>query len=427
MKKIILILVILFSINSSYSQAVKEVILTEIGQGKTKDAAKYSALRNALEKAFGTFISSKTTIFKDELVKDEIVSLSSGNIQNYELLSETQMPDGSYTSVVKATVSIGKLTSFCESKGITVEFKGGLFAANIKIMELNELNERYVIDNLIKVTDEILSKSFDFTVEADEPIKDYNNWNVKLVVHARSNKNFNNLKPIIKNVIDNINLNYDQIGSIKSKNIEVFNIKIDNKIYYFRSYTTTYKLKTLFEKRIPFYATKFSISNGLSNYRFSDANEDRQDFQKAKPSVPTNWPNLEPFAGSGNERSYGDSDSSVLTYYPLGYRLNDKGAEILSGLKSYHSNISRFLNNLNDLFNIKKMYNSINRNDAHSDYQYFFDIIPIGKMNKDSQYSISGKDVDGNLKDIEFIFGFENILSLENLSKVSEFKVEPTR
>ena len=130
----------------------KTVTLTEIGQGKTKEAAKYSALRSALEKAFGTFISSNTTIFKDELVKDEIVSVSSGNIQNFEILSETQMPDGSFSSVVKATVSIGKLTTFCESKGITVEFKGGLFATNIKLQELNKKNEEVVIKNLYSIT-----------------------------------------------------------------------------------------------------------------------------------------------------------------------------------------------------------------------------------------------------------------------------------
>jgi Na+-driven multidrug efflux pump len=86
MKKTILLLFILLT-SFAFAQEVKEVTLTEIGQGKTKEAAKYSALRSALEKAFGIFISSNTTIFKDELVKDEIVSVSSGNIQNFEILS----------------------------------------------------------------------------------------------------------------------------------------------------------------------------------------------------------------------------------------------------------------------------------------------------------------------------------------------------
>lgn len=133
---------------SQTSDEGKTVTLTQIGQGKTKNDAKYDALRNALEKAFGTFISSNTTLLKDELEKDEIVSLSSGNIQNFEILSETQMPDGSFSSVVKATVSLGKLVSFCENKGISVEFKGGLFTANIKLQKLKTVNEEAVMENL---------------------------------------------------------------------------------------------------------------------------------------------------------------------------------------------------------------------------------------------------------------------------------------
>ena len=85
------------------------------------------------------------------------------------------------------------------------------FKSNNKPVTFASLKSPFLVTYvLIKVTDEILSKSFDFTVDAYEPIKAYNNWNVKLVVHARSNDNFNNLKPIIKNVIDNINLNYDR-------------------------------------------------------------------------------------------------------------------------------------------------------------------------------------------------------------------------
>jgi hypothetical protein len=416
--------------SSSQSGAVnqandgKSVTLTQIGQGKTKEAAKYSALRSALEKAFGTFISSNTTIFNDELVKDEIVSVSSGNIQNFEILSETQMPNGSYTSIVKATVSIGSLTKFCESKGIAVEFKGGLFAANIKILELNQRNERYVISNLINVIDEILSKSFDFTIDVTEPIKYHNNWSVKLVVHSKSNNNFNNLKPIIKNVIDNISLDYDQIASLKSKNIEIYSIKIDNKIYYFRDFTTTYKLKTMFEIRIPFFATKFTITNGLKNYTFTDVNANRIDFKKVKPTVPINWPNLSPFSGNGNKYSYGGSDTSVLSYYPLACGLNDEGLDVLKSIERFHFKTSNFLNDLKNSFNLSEMYYTIKSSDASSNFQYFLDIIPIGQMQKESIYS-SGKDADDNLNDIEFIFGFENILSIENLSKVTEYKVQP--
>ena len=75
------------------SSSNKTTTLVVTGQGKTKDEAQQNALRSAIEQAFGTFISSKTELLNDELVSDEIVSLSNGNIQKFEILSELQIPN----------------------------------------------------------------------------------------------------------------------------------------------------------------------------------------------------------------------------------------------------------------------------------------------------------------------------------------------
>lgn len=48
----------------------KTLNLTVSGQGKTQDEARQMALRNAIEQAVGTIISSKTEIFNDNLIKD---------------------------------------------------------------------------------------------------------------------------------------------------------------------------------------------------------------------------------------------------------------------------------------------------------------------------------------------------------------------
>ena len=118
-----------------YAQDEKTVTITTIGSGATPEVAKQNALRNAIEQAFGTFISSNTEILNDELIKDEIVSVANGNIQNYEVISETEIPDIGYATTIKATVSVSKLTSFVESKGMEVEIQGGLFAENIKLKQ----------------------------------------------------------------------------------------------------------------------------------------------------------------------------------------------------------------------------------------------------------------------------------------------------
>lgn len=136
MKQLILIMSLALSINA-YAQDDKTVTLVVSGQGKTQDEAKQNALRSAIEQAFGTFISSKTEILNDNLVKDEIVSVANGNIQKFEIISEVQIPSGGYATSLKATVSVTKLTSFVESKGVVVEFKGSILAANVKQQMLN--------------------------------------------------------------------------------------------------------------------------------------------------------------------------------------------------------------------------------------------------------------------------------------------------
>lgn len=95
MKKILILLILAFALVSN-AQDDKTVTLTVAGQGKTQDEAKQKALRSAIEQAFGTFISSKTEILNDNLVKDEIVSIANGNIQKFEIISEVQIPSGYY-------------------------------------------------------------------------------------------------------------------------------------------------------------------------------------------------------------------------------------------------------------------------------------------------------------------------------------------
>jgi hypothetical protein len=139
MQKLFFSLLFVLTINL-YAQDDKTVTLVVSGQGETQEQAKQNALRSAIEQAFGTFISSKTEILNDNFVKDEIVSVSNGNIQNFDIISELQIPKGGYAMTLKATVSVTKLTSFVERKGIAIEFKGSLFAFNINLQKINENN-----------------------------------------------------------------------------------------------------------------------------------------------------------------------------------------------------------------------------------------------------------------------------------------------
>jgi hypothetical protein len=237
MKKLLLLLTLAFNITIN-AQDDKTVILTVSGQGKTQDEAKQKALRSAIEQAFGTFISSKTEILNDNLVKDEIVSVTNGNIQKYDVLSETVLPNGGYATTLKAIVSVSKLTSFCESKGVEVEFKGSTFAMNIKLQKLNEEAENSAIINLCKVSNEILSKSIDYSLKVSEPVsyKGLSSYDqlppdlylINFDVDCKSNQNYDIYEKYFWKTISSVAMGEEDVLSYK---------KINKPIYYVVKYT----------------------------------------------------------------------------------------------------------------------------------------------------------------------------------------------
>lgn len=127
-----------------------DVTLVVTGDGKTKEEATKVALRSAIEQVYGTFVSANTSLVNDELTKDEIVTISSGNIKSYEEIESLSSDDYSIVTL-KATVSISTLVSYAKSKGASVEFAGSTFGMNMKIKELNRKNEQVALDNLLDV------------------------------------------------------------------------------------------------------------------------------------------------------------------------------------------------------------------------------------------------------------------------------------
>ena len=230
MKLKFLTLIVLFNFSLIFSQNDKTVTLTVSAQGQTISEAKQNALRDAIEQAFGTFISSNTEIFNDELVKDEIVSVSNGNIQDYEVISEVELPNGSYATILKATVSLTKLASFVESKGGEVEFKGGILAANVKQQILNEKNEIKAIKNIIDVSKEILIKSFDYKIVSGQPKQGNNNdnWLLPLQIDIKFNENIENFKEYLFNSLQSLSMSETEIDKYNSLGKKTFPIGLGN-------------------------------------------------------------------------------------------------------------------------------------------------------------------------------------------------------
>ena len=82
MRKLFILVLLSLFCQTTFAQP-NEVKLVVTGDGETKEEATNNALRSAVEQAFGVFVSANTEILNDELVKDEIATVSSGNIKSY--------------------------------------------------------------------------------------------------------------------------------------------------------------------------------------------------------------------------------------------------------------------------------------------------------------------------------------------------------
>ena len=399
----IFLVLLFFGTNQAISaQENQTVTLTTIGEGATRDEAKNNALRNAIEQAFGTFISSNTQVVNDDLIKDEIVSVSSGNIEKFEIKSETQLPNSTFALVVESTVSVAKLKSFCENKGIIVEFKGNLFAANLKLKELNKNNEAKVIANLFNIIKPIVKKGFDFTIEANDPVKAKGNsiggtfydpvkndyidldsyYSVFVKVNAKQNKNFELIYPILINTLENLKLTENEILDNETKKIECFTVFLDDKKIVLRSSSSIAYLNLIFDRLIPLSAIEFKIVNEL--------------FSKSYKQILTDKTKVR-YRFNGNiDGLY--KDKNIIVFDDIPYLI-----------KSYFANYNIvFRSNEDDLFRYLNSY---------GDY-------PDQKITDNFKYSTFPLKI--NLyNNVDFTFEFVTTLKIDDLSKISEFKVTP--
>ena len=277
MKLKFLTLIALLNISLVFSQNDKTVTLTVSAQGQTISEAKQNALRDAIEQAFGTFISSNTEILNDELVKDEIVSVSNGNIQDYEVISEVELPNGSYATTLKATVSVTKLTSFVESKGVSVEFKGSLFAFNVNQQILNEKNEVKAIKDLCQVIKNIADTSFDYTITVSAP-KSINNdnskWKIPFYVSVFKNKNFDKLTQLLYETLKGLTLTNQEVDDYRKLDKETYTVSIAlseiqySQIFLRKKESITELLKTLYYFNHSL--QNFKINNGIEEWQSKD-------------------------------------------------------------------------------------------------------------------------------------------------------------
>ncbi len=270
LKPIIALLVLTFFSFGVFAQTnSKDVSITSSGSGKTLEDAKQAALRSSTEQAFGAFISSKTEMFNDQVVADQMASVSSGNIKSYEVLNESQLPDGSWGVTLKTIVSVDKLTSFVEAKGIAIEIKGGMFALNIKQQLLNEQGEIKAVSEMVGLLHEPMQISFDYVIKSSDPKSldaESKNWEIPLVVTATTNKNIDFCANYCIKTLSALSLPSKEVTSYQSLNKAVFPVVINYngvaKTFYLRKQSSINALNTL-RSQWDFYTRLFTVQSGM--------------------------------------------------------------------------------------------------------------------------------------------------------------------
>jgi hypothetical protein len=283
MKKIIYIFIIFFCfISAIQAQSKKDLDVVNVkvvSSGKSESSALTEALRSALIQASSVFISSNTSIINDEIAKDEISMISNGSIAGYEIIAKTNNADGELLITVDVAVSVNKLGSFVESKGGGTELQGGLFAFNIKLIELNERAEEQSIRDLIEICKKMLLKSFDYQITNGDPVNSEGSWLVPLNVKIIKNANYERFTQFFYSTLKNISMNSSDIDAYVKLNKIVYSIGLfDNS----RSNFSTPAIEIGFEptklpkdKSFEFYARNIG-QYGL--YKIAENNSDALSF-----------------------------------------------------------------------------------------------------------------------------------------------------
>lgn len=241
----ILAFLIFTSVSSNNSDILK---ITTSGSGETKELAVQEALRSALEQSYGTFISTKTNIKNDELIDDEIVSITNGDIHKYEIISEVSLSN-SYEVVVQSQISLNQINNFKSQIGEDkISFDGKLFGVKRKLQKINQEAERISLKNLIETLDVLYKNSIDFKMK-DYTMPQQNDdgkFGITFTVSINYNENYEKFLMHFLKSLKSIAMNSIENKSFTNLNIKTYPIVLGENTFYFRNEDSYVILSDLF-------------------------------------------------------------------------------------------------------------------------------------------------------------------------------------
>ena len=435
-KSFYLVLLLFFLQINLFSQNENQVVsLTVTSQGGSQEEAKNNALRNAIQQTIGVFISANSTILNDNLVKDEIVSISNGTIQKYQILDEGELSNGIYFVTLNAEVSVTKLNSFIENKGVKSSFNGSLFSFNIKQKELSTINETKAIQDLKLITDQLLKQTFEYDLKVGDPKNEDGEWVVPIDFKSYLNFNFVTFYNLVINTMESLSLPLEEQNSYMALGLPSYGIDINGKVFYFRNLLTLDAIVSDIFFEIPKNSLNFTLTNMVQNvsflneyyysyysvgrniYNYNNTGKiktpnDYEDFKLLKEKfmvlekkVVDNWNSI-----NKNHSNRIKFFKSVSGFQLISSGYNDRNPVISSGYND---------RNPDDIFNIIRRYCSFNSGNR------FFDVTQFLHRKEDPIFGIKDERVILNL----FISKFEKnlikkIVSISGSKNINDFKIE---
>lgn len=217
------LLVALLVLLSGLTFASDEVSIVVSSDGATKDEAIKMALRSAIEQTFGAFVSSNSTVLNDQLVNDEIVSLSNGNVKSYEILTESALPNNRYFITLRATICMNKLVNYINSnsKSSMVEVNMDAFDKNIRLAEMNRIAERKVFENVISQIKSI-ENMFDFDLQLGEPKVKDGSYVISGKVLVRYNQNTDVAIQLLREALEQLKMSESEVAQYESMGLRYY-------------------------------------------------------------------------------------------------------------------------------------------------------------------------------------------------------------
>jgi len=221
MKYFIIIFFFFIGLGSIRAQTNQIETVVAFGTGANQADALYNAKLNAMDQIFGTFISTKTVISNDSIVMNNVISITNGQITNYEIL-KTDKTENGYIITIKVSTNLQNLVAFCKSIGVDSYIQGSMFSDILATKLKNKENEIKVLNSFLETFKKEIPTLFDYSIITSDPVKASNsdNFLIKINCEFVLNKNYNSILNVLIDLINQIGIKPTELPDFKKNNLD---------------------------------------------------------------------------------------------------------------------------------------------------------------------------------------------------------------